>query len=807
MSSLLNDLRYSVRSLWKSPGFTAVAVITLALGIGANTAIFSAVNAVLLRPLPFEHPDRLVRVYSLHEGDLWSASPPDYMDWKSMNTSFELMAAGHPQSMTFTGADGAERIQGGRVTADLFPLLGVAPQLGRAFDSEDEVVGHDRVVILGYGLWQRRFGADRSIVGRTITLDGEGYAVVGVMPAGFQYFWDGEFWTPLAFSEEELTTQRGAHYLTVQARLRPDATIEGAASEMRSIAALLAERYPEVDGGWTATTVGLADSVVGDVRPALLILLGAVGLVLLIACVNVANLLLARAFGRDRELAIRAALGAGRLRLLRGLLVESLLLAVLGAAAGLVLATWSADLLATIQPANIPRLEDMRIDGIVLLFTAGIALLTAVLFGLFPGVRASLDARLGDRLKEGGRGASAERGTRRTRNGLVVAEVGLAVVLVVGAGLLLKSFVRLQEVDPGFETSDILTFNLSLPEARYVEPRQARDFYQDLLARIETVPGVESADAVFGLPFSGFFYSISVEYIDGLQVPDGEEPSVQVRVVTPGYFRAMGIDLLAGRDFTGADREGTPDVVVINQSAARRLWSDGNALGHTFRIGTRLGLGGSRLGGEVIGVVEDIKHFGPSAEPRPEMYVAHSQFPEPGMTVVVKASVPPTTLVNPIRERLAAIDPEVPMFSVRTMDELASRSVAQPRFYLLLLAAFAATALLLAAVGIYGLLAHSVAQRTREMGIRMALGADRGEVMRMVLKQGLVLAATGTAIGIVAAMASSQLLASLLYQVRPNDASILVSVPLLLLGVALASCYLPARRATRIDPMRAITYE
>jgi predicted permease len=593
----------------------------------------------------------------------------------------------------------------------------------------------------------------------------------------------------------------------VFARLSPGVTVEDADADMRTIAARLEEEYVESNEGWTATVTGLTESIVGDVRPALLILLGAVGLVLLIACANVANLLLVRVFGRDRELAIRAALGAGRLRLLGGLLTESVLLGALGGAAGLGLAIWGSDLLGSLQPGDIPRLENMRIDGSVLLFTAAVSLLTGLVFGLVPGLQSSLDARLGERLKEGGRGSSAQRGARQTRNALVVAEVGLAVMLVVGAALLLKSFVQLQKVDPGFDTAGLLTFDVSLPDARYPEPRQAREFYEELLTDIEAVPGVESADAVFGLPLSGFFYSMSVEFRDEVEIPQGEEPSVQLRVVTPGYFRTMGIRLVEGRDFTPAERPGVPDVAIVNESAARLLWPGEGALGHSFRVGTRLGLGGNRVGGQVVGVVRDFKHFGPDTESRPEVYVAHAQFPEAGLSVVVRASVPPTTLVDQIRDRLAAIDPQVPMFRVRTMAELASRAVAQPRFYLLLLAVFAVTALILAAIGIYGVISHAVAQRTREIGIRMALGARRAEVLRLVLKNGLALGLGGTAVGIVAALATTRLMAGLLYEVRPTDTLTFVVVPLLLLAVALASCYLPARRATRVDPIQAIRYE
>lgn len=808
MDAFWADLRHSVRTLWKSPGFTTIAVLTLALGIGANTAIFSAVNAVLLRPLPFEEPNELVRVYSLHEGDLWTASPPDFVDWREMNRSFERMAAWYPQSTTFSGEDvAARRIPGARVSVSLLPTLGINPVLGRGFTSKESVPGQERVVLLSHGLWQSRFGGDPQAIGRSITLDGESHTVVGVMPAGFDFPGEAEFWVPLAFTQDDLATQRGAHYLAVLARLRPGVTVEDAAADMRAIAARLESEYRENNLGWSATAIGLTESIVGDVRPALLILLGAVGLVLLIACANVANLLLVRVFGRDRELAIKAALGAGRSRLLRGVLTEAVLLGLLGGAAGLMLAFWGIDLLTAMRPGDIPRLENVQVDGRVLAFTGLVSVLTGVIFGMIPALQSSLDARLGERLREGGRGASGERRVRRTRQGLAIAELGLAVMLTVGATLLLKSFVKLQSVDPGFETAGLLTFSVNLPDARYPEPQHARDFYADLLERTEALPGVRGADAVFGLPLSGFFYSISVYSIDGVEPDPEDEPSVQLRVVTPGYFRTMGMELVSGRPFRETDRAGAPTVAMVNESAARLLWPGSNPLGHEFLLGTRLGLGGERVGGRVVGVVADFKHFGPNADTRPEIYVVHDQFPEEGMSVVVRADVPPASLVDPIRERLASIDREVPLYGVATMEELLDRQIAQPRFYLLLLAVFAATALTLAAVGVYGVMAHSVAQRTREIGIRIALGARGREVMGMVLRQGLAVAAIGTFVGLLAALGAARLLSGLLYEVAPTDTATFIGVPVLLLAVALLSCWLPAHRATRIDPMHAIRYE
>lgn len=803
----MSGVRYALRSLRRSRGFTIVAVLTLGLGIGANTGMFSVVNAVLLRPLPYEEPDRLARVFSLHQGDLWTASPPDFTDWRRDNRAFEDMAALYPSTATLSGDGPAERIPGAVVGPNLFPLLGVGPALGRGFNESDAVSGQHYVALLGHGLWQRRFGGDSSIVGRVIQLDGESYTVVGVMPAGFAYPTEAELWRPLAFTVDDLTTQRGAHYLTVTGRLRAGVRVEDAAAEMEALAARIEEEHPNTNLGWSATVEGLREAMIGDVRTGLLLLLGAVGLVLLIACTNVANLLLVRALERERELAVKAALGASRWRLLRSALTESLVLAILGGVVGLLIAEWGTSLLVVLGPEDLPRLDTLRIDPSVLVFTAAVSLLTGALFGTLPAVRASSEGGLGERLRSGGRGGSTDRATRLTKHGLVIAETALAVLLLAGAALLMKSFVRLQSVDPGFDTENLLSFRLGLPEVGYGEPDQARRFYHELLERIEGLPGVVAADAATGLPLTGYDYSITVYTLDGARATPDNEPLLQVRVVTSGYFANLGIPIVRGREFAESDLAGSPPVAMVNESAARMLWPEGDPLGRTLTVGTRMGLGGERVGGEVVGVVRDFKHSGLDREAAAALYVVHSQFPASGMSLVVRTAGDPQALAESIRNTITEIDPQVPMYSVRTMRQIVSTSLAQPRLFTVLFAVFAVAALALAAIGMYGVIAHAVAQRTREIGIRIALGARREEVLRMVLRRGLVLGAAGAAIGVVSALAATRVMAGLLYEVEPTDPLTLVAVPFFLIGVSLLAAFLPAYRAARVDPIRALRYE
>jgi putative ABC transport system permease protein len=809
MSELLHDIRYAVRSLKKSTGFTLVTVLTLALGIGANTAIFGVVDAVLLETLPAPEPDELVQVFETSESEKWTVSPPNFTDWRAQSTVFEEMAAHYADSFALSGGGAAESVLGEWVTAGFFRVLGREPLLGRAFTPADTVVGRDRVVVLSHALWQRRFGGRPDVLGRSIELEGESRTVVGVMPPGFAFPAEAELWVPLAFTPEDLGTQRGAHYLDVLARLRDGVTIEQASTELTLIARRLEAQYPDTNAGAGVAVVGLQEALTGGVRPALLILLGAVGLVLLIACANVANLLLARAAERRRELALRSALGAGSGRILRAGLTESLVLALLGGAAGLALALAALEVLVASPPAGVPRIEDARIDLTVLGFTLGLSLLTGLLFGLAPAVKAARTADLGRALREGGAGSVGGSARSRGRNALVVAEMALAVLLLVGAGLLLKSFVELQVVDSGFDPQGVLSFHVSLPETRYPEPRQSRAFFAGLLERIRSLPGVDGAAGVFGLPLSGFSYSMSVEVLDGAPAYErpGEEKSTQLRVVTPGYFDVMRIPLVAGRPLTERDREEAPLAVVVNESAARLLWPDDAPLGHTLELATAFGLGGPRAGGTVVGVVRDIRHRGPREASRPEVFLAHAQFPVDFMSVTVRTSVPPESLVNPIRGELQQLDPELPMDSIRTMEQRLADSIAEPRFYMLLLSAFAASALFLASIGIYGVIAYAVKNRVAEIGIRRALGARAGDVVRMVVGGAVALALGGLAAGLLAALALTRILSGLLYGVSATDPLTFAGVAIVLLAVALLASFIPARRAARVDPMTALREE
>ena len=812
MDTLIQDGRYAFRALRKSPGFTLVAVLTLALGIGANTAIFSVVNAALLRPYPFPEPDRLVAVRSLAHGEAQMASPADFLDWRGMAQSFAGVAAFTGASMALSGEGPAEEVRGETVSADFFRILGVAPALGRTFGPDEESPGRDHEVILGDALWRSRFGADPLVVGRTVRLDGQPWLVVGVMPRGFAFPSEARMWMPLAFAPE-IAAMRGGHYLDVIARLRPGATFESASGEMAAIAARLGAEYPAVNIHWSAGVASLRDATVGDVRPTLLLLLGAVGFVLLIACVNVANLLLSRGTGRAREHAVRAALGASTLRLARGVMAESLWLGLAGSALGLALAAWGTDAVVALAPQGLPGLADVRVDPVVLAFAVALGVMTSLLFGLLPAWRATHHATLADRLRDGGAALGGRHG-RRSRQGLVVAEVALAVVLVVGAGLLLKSFVRLRGVDPGFDPAGVLTFDVSLPDA--TTPPQAERFFGSLIGRLEALPGVQSAGGIFGLPLRDFGYGITLSEVDGRQLsPQEQEAGVvpQIRVVTPDFFRTLGIRLVRGRAFTDTDREGTVPVAVVSETAARRIFGARDPLGHHFTLGTRLGLGKDhlRVGGEVIGVVRDVHDQTLAAAGRPWVYVVHAQFPVSYLSLALRTGGKPASLVGPARAALAAVDPDVPMDRVRTMGEWVSTSMAGRRFYAWLIGGFAALALGLAAVGVYGVLAQSVGERTREIGLRVALGAAPGDVTGLVVRQGLRPAALGLGIGLALAVAVTsaltKVLAPMLFAVRPTDVATYAAVVAVILAVALVAAWAPARRAARVDPMVALRSE
>jgi putative ABC transport system permease protein len=812
---LVQDVKYAIRSLLKKPGFTAVTILTLAIGIGANAAIFGAVNAVLLRPLPYPEPEQLVHVFktSIKRPDRvgGSTSPPDFTDWRLTNRVFTEMGAINTGSFALTGSGAPEQVRGAMVTGGFFDVLGTRALIGRAITRDDDAIGGPDVVVLGHSVWARRFGSDRGIVGRRVTIEGVSREVIGVMPEAFGYPLLSEIWMPLRFSADDLATQRGAHYLDVVARLKPGATLETARAEIRGIAAQLGGAYPRTNKDWSAAVHPIRDFVVGDVRQSLFVLLGAVGLVLLIVCVNVASLVLIRAAGRGREMAVRLAVGAGRFALVRGLLVESLILGLVGGVAGLVLAGWATTLIASLDTSvGIPLLGQTRLDGTVVAFTFVVSAGAAMIFGTMPAWHATALGDVVQRIREEAGSTTSSSRRQRLRSALVVAETTLAVILLVGAGLLTKSFLKLLQVDLGFDVSGVQTFSLTLPETRYQTPPQRSAFVDSLLSKIAAHPGVESAGAIFGLPLTNFGYVISVSIRDGVILADAEQDrlSVQVRVVTPDYFKTMGIRVTRGRTFEAGDRLGVPAVAIVTETAARRLWPDQDPLGHEIRLGTRLGQDGERAGGTIVGVVADGHDRGPAIAPQPTLYIAHAQFPVDSLAVVVKASQgEPPALIEPLRTALREQDSDVPMFRVQSMEQIASTAVAQPRLNKTVMGAFAGSAVSLAAIGLYGVIAYAVGQRTREIGIRLALGANRGEVLLMVMSQAGRLAVAGVVAGLAASVIATRSLQAQLFEVTPTDGATYALVGVGLLVVSLVASWIPARRAARTDPITALRHD
>src|SRR6266516_1540062 len=806
VADLWQDLRYALRTLTKNPAFTSIAIVAIALGIGANTVIFSAVNAVLLRPLPFKNPEQLVMVWenATHLGfPNNTPAPPNFLDWQKQNTVFTGMAAMAERSFNLTGVGEPERLDGRRVSANLFDLLGVPALLGRTFVPDDDRAGA-HVVLLSYSLWQRRFGSDPNIIGRAVTLNGQSYTVIGVMPRGVHLpgygNWNDQLWVPIAFTNEEIT-ERGTHFLDVIERIKSGITLKQAQAEMETIAARLAKEYPKYNTRIGATVTPLHEEIVGDIKPALLVLLGAVGFVLLIACSNVANLLLARAAVREKEIALRLALGASRTRLMRQFLTESVLLALLGGGFGLLLAFAGTRVLKTFVPATVLQAQTINIDAKVVVFTALIALVTGIVFGLAPAMHAS-HSNLNESLKEGGRDSAAGRKGNRLRGLLVIGEVAVSFILLIGAGLLINSFLHLRNLDPGFRTDHLLTMKVDLSELKYPDGERRSLFFEEVLRRIRVLPGVQSAAVAGNLPFTynGDSATIAVEGIP--DPPPDQWPDVIYRAIGPGYFSTMGIPIARDRDFTDQDKGDSKKVVVISEKTAQHYWPGQDPIGKRLKPGATNSDVPWR---EVIGVVKDVRQNDFIAQPKMQMYFSYRQMKDlAANALVVRTSVEPMSLTTSVRNAIWAVDKDQPVADIDTMDHVVSEAIARQRFSMLLLGSFAALALVLAAVGIYGVMSYSVAQRTHEIGIRIALGAQRGDVVGMTMKQGLKLVGVGLLIGLASAFVLTRVMASLLFGISPTDPATFASICVVILGVAGLASYIPALRATNVDPIVAL---
>ena len=804
---LAQDVRFALRTMRRSPGFTAVAVLALALGIGANTAIYSVVDGVLLRSLPYADEDGLVVV--LHGGD-YPVAPANFRDWREQSRAFERMGAAQYWTANLMSESGSEQIMALQITADVLPLLGVQPAMGRSFTADEEVPGNDRSVILGHALWQRRFAGDPAILGRKLNLGGRPFTVVGVMPESFRFapFWatKAEMWVPLAFPPD-VAASRVHNSLRPFARLRPGVSLEAAQADIAAITGRLERAFPGTNQD--VTVMSLKEKVVGPIRPQLVVLLCTVAFVLFIACANLAHLLLARAAARQREHAVRAALGASRSRLVRQLLTESILFAVLGGAAGLVLALWGVPLLVALQPGDIPRLEEVGVDGRALLFMVAVSLLSGFAVGLAPALQASR-VDLAPSLKDGGRGAGDGRRKARLRGLLVVSQVALTLALLVGAGLMIRTFAALRAIDPGFDPEDVVTMTVSLAGSSQAAPARRIGFFEELVREVEAQPGVTSASIINHLPLAGDTWSMRYA-VEGRPPPaPGQEPRAIYRVVMPGYFETMKIPLVRGRDVSAADAERAPAAVVVNERLARTQWPGQDP------IGKRIDIEGTGRWLTVVGVAKDARQASWSAPSQSEVYIPFGQGQmyleilseaRMYMTLVARTGIDPAATVPAIQRAVRGLDAHVTLSDVHTMERVVELANARPRFYLVLLAAFAGLALTLAFIGIYGVMSYSVSQRTHEIGVRMALGARRRDVLLLVLRQTLIMTVAGIAIGLAASVALARLMASLVYGVSPVDPLTLVSVAGLLALVAAAATYVPARRATRIEPMIALRSE
>ncbi len=813
MDSFLQDLRFGARTLLRNPGFATVAILTLALGVGVNAAIFSVVNAVLLKPLPWSEPDRAVMIWSRWTAfDKTWVSDGEVNDYRRRASTLAEVAAWDDSQVNLTGDGEPERVPAGSVTANLFSVLGVTPQYGRTFTAAEDVPNGPRLVLLGHGLWQRRYAGEPGIIGRSIQVNGNAYQVIGIMPRDFVLPTDFQnpnptmLWIPQQWNRA--STDHGNHGYYAAARLKPGATVPQARDELHRIAQAMTNEglYPR-QMQFDTVVLSLRDEVVGGVRRAIWLLFGAVGFLLLIACANVANLLLARAEARHREIAVRAALGAGRARVIRQLLTESLVLAVISALAGLALATAGARLLAWWNPANIPRVASVTIDTRVLLFTIAIALMTTIVFSLAPSVRL-LRSDLTESMKEGGANATTGSGRQRFRNALVVVEMALAVILLVGAGLMLRSLWSLQRIDLGFNPTGVLTMRVSLPEATYGKPEQVVAFYSRLMDEVRALPGVAAAGAARSLPLGSTIGDFGLR-VDGYVPPPGTNAKGDWQIVTDGYLEAMGEQVLRGRPITRADTTDSQLVALINEEMARRYWSGRDPIGGRLRIGGNM----SRPWVTVVGIVKDVHHNGVADVVKEKFYVPHTQwhkstgFPISGMSLIVRTTGNPVALAPSVRNVIRQLDPNLPVADVRPMTAVVGAALSTPRFTSVLLSMFALLALTLSAVGIYGVLSYVVSRRTREIGIRVAIGADRSRVLRMVLTNGLTLALTGLGLGVIVSLPIARLMQGLLHGVTPADPATFVAVALALASVALLASLVPALRATRVDPVIALKSE
>jgi putative ABC transport system permease protein len=808
VENFFKDIRYGTRSLFKRPGFTFIAVLTLALGIGANSAIFSVVNAVLLRPLPYQDANRLTLITRL---DPQRATPstmnsiPKFNAIRDQSQAFESVAAIADDNFNLTGRDAPEQVRGARISGDLFHVLAVKPYLGRSFLAEEDRPGGARVVILSYGLWRRLFDTDANIVNRRVELDGQSFQVVGVLPADFKFLDEKyEVWLPRAFEPSYLaltSVNLGATYLSVVGRLKPEVDLPQAQADLGT----LSERYRQdnplnSDIAGASSLMPLQSAVVSKIRKALLVTFAIVGLVLLIACANVTNLLLARAAARRREFAVRTALGATKLQLIRQVFTESLLLSLLGAVGGLLIAYLGIDLLLAAKPGAVPRLDEIGLDFRVLGFTLAVSLLTGLIFGLAPALQSS-ETDLNETLKDGGRSGAGDVRGNRLRRALVVGEIAMALVVLVCAGLLTRSFLRLRQTSPGLDYHNVLTMAVTLPQTRYAEGRQQAKFYEQTIERVRTLPGVTDAALASDIPLVGAPGHFRV-YIEGVPDPGAEKvPRVPGRVVSNDYFRLLKIPIVAGRVFAATDGDESPRVAVVNETFARRFWPNQNAVGKRFAYTT------SRILCEVVGVVKDTRFRVADTGSREEMYFAASQRPSLNMSLMVRTSIEPASLAAAVQREILNIDKDQAVTEVVMLEHVLGESIEQPRLTMFLLGIFATVALTLAAIGIYGVMAYAVAERTREIGIRMALGAQTLDVLKLVVRNGMILAVTGVIIGVAVALALTRMLQSLLFEVAATDATTFALVSIGLLAVALFACYIPARRATKVDPLVALRYE